>query len=183
MNIDDYIYASLQSPFSGKQLDYLVSRKAKISSYDDIMRMHNFDQLFDNRKQLNGKKISIILYMFDGRRVGHWACFIRDDKKKLIEFFDPYGNPVDHYFFKKRSYVKPKLFELLNKFLAKHPKYDFVSNPFPFQKPGKGISSCGRWVGIRILLSNFELEQFAQLFNDTKFSPDYYITILTLFSQ
>lgn len=107
----------------------------------------------------------ILLYMTE-KNYGHYVCVI--DQGDRIEFFDSYSAKPDHQFDyidkkKRREYNYegiPYLTDLLLK--SKKP---VEYNHRELQEYKDGISTCGRWVGFRILTRDIKLDNFIKIFD------------------
>lgn len=114
--------------------------------------------------------------------VGHWTCLFINRTTGLIEFFDPYGYYPDEerHFIPGNIWEKPYLTKLLYRSsLDKNAKIEF--NEYDYQgREDFNVSTCGRYVGIRVLLKNLTNKQFHNLFYSTnKKENNFNITFIT----
>lgn len=166
-------------PLSNFDIERLVEGKASIVLYRNIHKAGQIEELFQ------GQNACVILYESSPRN-GHWVCLtIRHraaNKKPELEFFDPYGGFPDTQLqhipkeFAKESFQDvPYLTTLL---YDADDRFALSYNEFQFQELKSGISDCGRWVSVRILLKDLTLKQFKSLFF-TVYSDDL-VTFLTM---
>lgn len=159
-------------PLSGNDLQKIAPGKVILirdlglySSIDEMIHPHD---------------CCYLLYEFKDR-VGHWCCLTR--RGGLIEFFDPYGKPIDSQIeFIPGAFAKAtgQDRKLLTQLLIDCP-YDISYNEFSFQRWDKETKNCGRWCGMRCLLKLMTLEQFNTLFLEDyeKGGSDYIVSLLT----
>lgn len=154
-------------PISGDNILAICNGKANIVINSQLGKYSNIDSI------LGKDGAAIIFYDKKDDDVGHWSCLFR--KGKYLEFFDPYGLDIDGplKFTGGRSYLTN---------LCLNSKYRITFNPYSIQKYSNNISTCGRFVGLRLLLRELDIHQFAKLFFDNKcYQPDFWVTILTMF--
>ena len=65
----------------------LLGGSIKITTYPDLEGIQHIDQLFDRHGR------AILFIPQQNEQQGHWCCLIK--KHKMIEFFDPYGEPPE----------------------------------------------------------------------------------------
>ena len=162
--MDNIINNSYDLPF-GESIIKKSLPGVQVILYEDLKHMRSVDDLFDQSNAI------VILYQIK-QKIGHWVCLLR--KKRHIEFFDSYGLSPDEQLKYARFNRTPYLSELLR-------GRKVIYNKMPLQEEGYNMSTCGRWVVMRILMSFMSLEEFLKLFTNQTFIPDYYVTILTLF--
>ncbi len=131
--------------------------QCNIVVYGQIKGYNSIEQLLDPYG------VCFILYEWKPH-YGHWCVLIKSGN--LLEFFDPYGGPVDtqlHHVppsFKVESgQDRPYLGELMM-------NYDgpMSYNEFQFQSLDKAVKDCGRWCLVRADLRDLTLAQFKDLF-------------------
>ena len=160
-------------PLSDQDIRNLLGDDIKILTYPDLGKMRSIDEAFD------GKGRSIILFLTNGPTEGHWCCML--NKKKGIEFFDPYGDAPEE---QKEGIPKSRLEMLdqdrpfLTKLLRASGKPVFYNN-HAFQRESKNINTCGRWCVGRMMYAPKSLEFFKKVVDDSGMSPDNFITALT----
>lgn len=100
-----------------------------------------------------------ILYQ-QKKNVGHWTLLTKTPEG--IEFFDPYGYPVDTEFkmleWKQPHYLANILSKLADKVQINYNQYDFQSKM-------DGVNTCGRWILLRQWLSDMTIDQFKNAIN------------------
>jgi hypothetical protein len=114
---------------------------------------------------------------------GHWICVFRTKgKKPRIEFFDPYGIPIDDqldYISNRFRQSNNMVFPYLSKLLYECP-LPIEYNHYPFQEESPEISTCGRHCIVRLSFDNLSLTKYIKLFKNTKdVTSDQIVTVLT----
>jgi hypothetical protein len=157
---------------SNTELMRIVKHKCNLMTYRDLQKIKTLDEA------LGQYGCFILLYELQSG-YGHWTCCFRVNKT-TVECFDSYGiKPDDEIKFVKEdfrrvNYLKyPHLTALLY-----FSGYKVIFNEFQLQLDLKSVSTCGRWVGLRILLRNIPQKQFAKMFLKYK-DPDLIVTYLT----
>lgn len=165
--MDRAIREFAKHPMSGEELMKLAEGKIKIVTSNDICKFNSLNSLFSPYDAV------IILYEKQ-RNNGHWVLLL--NRPDVIEYFDPYGYKIDY---PCELFNTPKCLSklLFNSKLNKKIQY----NASKLQKLDKDISSCGRWVALRYILRNIDLKSFINLFKNSKYPPDFYVTALTMF--
>lgn len=159
-------------PFSEDEILTLVDHKANLVLYPDIKQYRSIDHL------LGPYGAVIILYITgqSGSTVyGHWTCLFRIDNNTL-EWFDPYGMKPDQELY--MSKIKYPFF-LSN--LLKQSHYNIIYSIHRLQSTkNMSISTCGRFVGLRIQLRNIPIKEFARLLTSVRgLTPDNVVTLMT----
>lgn len=153
-------------PFSNFDILNICDQNTKVIRYSELKKYSNIDDVlkpFDN---------VVILYE-SKKNYGHWVCLLKYDK--IIEFFDPYGLPIDT----QLKYSKDKV-PLLSKLLVDSP-YLLAENRTKLQKLYKDVSTCGRHVCVRIILKDLPLKEYINIMVNNKIDPDLIVTYLTSF--
>jgi hypothetical protein len=133
---------------SGEDLKNILGDNLKIIKFEDLKNYKKIDDLLPKIVDY-----CIIFYTEDrknGINYGHWTCLLR--YKNYYEFFDSYGLN-DEQELKFISKDKKILFgENVNylKNLLKPVKHSY--NKFDYQQWDEKITTCGRFVLIRIYL-------------------------------
>lgn len=148
----------------------IIDGKANMIRYPEMHKIDSIEQL------LSPYGACVILYETKPH-FGHWCCItVRDPHtegysrkgKLILEFWDSYGKPIDSQLSNiPRDYAKSSNQDLpyLSYLLLKEScPYKLSYNQYPFQKLLPGVSTCGRWVSLRILLKDAPLELFKDLF-------------------
>ena len=173
--MDRYVKFAEGKSFSRDDIKRLCENKARVIEYGELAKYRSIDSAIGPHGAL------VVLYE-TRESYGHWCAIMRVDELTL-EFFDPYGFPMDRelqminpYFREVSGQDRPHL-----SYLVAHSQYDLIQNGRPLQRFAKDTNTCGRWVGLRIALRRLPLKQFIRLFVKQKFPPDWYVTALTLF--
>jgi hypothetical protein len=133
---------------SGEDLKNILGDDLKIFRFSDLKNYNNIYELLPKKKDY-----CVIFYTDDiknGVNIGHWTCLMR--YKNYFEFFDSYGLTVDDEL-KFISPVKKKQFGEEEDYLSnllEPVKHNY--NHHDFQAWDDNITTCGRWVIIRIFL-------------------------------
>lgn len=152
---------------SGDDIMNICNNESKIITNSQLSKYRSIEEVLDPFGS------AIILYDRKDGSPGHWSALIK--QKDGIEFFCSYGMKMDEV----TSVIggKNNLTRLLR-------GYKYYSNPYKFQRKSSSISSCGRFIGFRILLRDMPLNSFAKmLLNNKNYDPDFWITCLTLFAE
>lgn len=156
------MYTKLITPISGKQINKSLPG-VKVILYRDLKKY----------KKLPKLPIVILYEIRDG--FGHWVTLLRSGKNKEIEHFDSYGYAPDKEMdfvpekFKNEVYKNNKyLLRLLYK--SKEPinynQYNLQAEP--------PISTCGRWVIVRNMFPELDIDQFKDMIYKTSKDLDLY---------
>ncbi len=183
--MDKVIKDSFAKAFSDKEIKAACDGKVRIIQYKQLAGISNIDQI------LNPYGACIILYTTD-RNYGHWVTLLRQasgKRKPNLEHFDSYGfKPDDELKFVPDDFKAednedfPYLTRLLYQATLPNGPYNQVTyNEHKLQKYQEGTSTCGRWAAMRVILKDLTLQQFIKLFTKQHFSPDWYVTAMTLF--
>ncbi len=160
-------------PLSDSDIRSILGSNIKIWTYPQLEKLSKAEECFDDKGRC------IILFLTTGPTEGHWCCML--NKKRGIEFFDPYGEKPDDVVEdlpKKRmeelDMNQPFLTRLLR--ASGRPVY---YNKHDFQKEKKDINTCGRWCVGRCIYADQSLEAFKRVVDSSGMSPDNFITALT----
>lgn len=161
----------------------LINGKANLIIYPNIHKYKTMDELL-------GPNGACVLLYESKPNYGHWCCIFKINDN-LLEYFNPYGGfhegfpddnlqyiPID--FRKKSNQYYPYL-----SILMYNSPYKLSYNEFRFQKYGRNIKTCGRWVALRIIFRNLSLKDFHYLIESLKkkfgIDSDKLVTLLTLY--
>lgn len=160
---------------SSDDIREICENNVEIMTYDKIRNFRSLDSLII--------KPVALLYR-TSKNMGHWVCIFRNNRG-YIEFFDSYGLPPDHELefidIEKRiefGQEYPYLSELIRK-----SKCLVTYNKYQLQGLKDGVSTCGRWVAMRIALRNIPLNQFIKFFLDCGGNLDNLVTLATSFAK
>ena len=160
---------------SGSDVLNLVDNKANLFTYPELVKFKNINQL------LGKYRAAIILYL-TSENYGHWVCLFQQDDNTL-SFFDSYAlMPDDELKFapinfrKSHNQYYPHLTYLLY-----NSGLNVDYNNHKLQSDKRDTTTCGRWVGARLVLRCLTNDQFAEVFLNNRISPDQLVTIFTSF--
>jgi len=142
----------VSTPLSPAQITELWHKKSRINTkpprvvlYDEIIKSSSLKQIF------KGQDGVIVFYPnmeTDNVLAGHYVALIKDDKKKTIYYYDPYGLVVDQakYFSKQRDELYKEQNNSLVKLLLKLVKRGWTVDysEYPHQSKDPRVSTCGR---------------------------------------
>lgn len=157
----------------------LLDGDANFYTYPELSKFDSIDEMFGNKNKV------VLLYMHDDN-YGHFTGLLRNKRDKTIYFFDSYNYSPDQEFSfidedartKSNFNGSPYLSKLLRK-----SQYRIDYNPIQLQNDDDEISTCGRWVSMRLLFDNMTNDEFSNMMmmasKSTGQSPDDIITELT----
>lgn len=160
-------------PLSDGDIKKILGSDIKILTYPEVGKLTNADQLFDPHGRC------IILFLTQGPTEGHWCCLL--NKKKGIEFFDPYGDPpngvIDDIPEQNKEALDMNKSYLTN--LLKKSGRPVFYNAHAFQQDKQNINTCGRHCVVRCLYAPYSLEKYASIIKKSGMSPDNFVSALT----
>ncbi len=148
----------------------ITNGKTNIIKYDQLKNVNSIDDILKNGS-------CIILYVHTKPGFGHWTSITK--RGKTIDFFDSYGYRPDYHLFqnsKEQNHEFGTDEAYISNLLSESP-YNVDYNSHKLQ--GKTTNTCGRWVGVRVMLKKLSNDQFAKLFLNKKLSPDELVTTAT----
>ena len=162
-------------PFSGSEIVEALDGAVKIVKYPSIHQYQSIDELLRPYGRV------VILYETE-ERYGHWCClFLKND---VLEFFDPYGYKIDEQLkFIDESYKKTsnQNYPFLARLMFNSP-YRLAYNDVQLQSEKKDVSSCGRHVTMRLIMSDVPIKLYQDIMKSKGSStPDERVTELTAF--
>lgn len=182
--MDNLVKKELSLPFSENDLRTLCSASdaparrthhVPIVSYSDVRKHPHLDSVL-------GKEGTAVIWFRTSQNGGHWTSLIRV-APHVVEFFCPYGMPMDT----QLKLIPPAFRDGQDRpyltDLCQRSGYRVISNGMKLQKMRSRVSSCGRFVGIRIAMFQQgmrDLRQFQNLFRNQKLSPDDYSALLSM---
>ena len=164
----------IKRPLSGSEMVKLLPGTI-ILTYDELVHFDDIEFLLGKTRQF------VVLYM-TAETSGHWCCvFVNDTEPDKIQFFCSYGEPVDSKQFQnvpmEIMVSKNQCFSYLSELMV-HSRYKHIScNNFRVQ--GRGVSTCGRFVALRLWLKNLRDHEFFMFMNMSRYTPDKLATALT----
>ena len=160
-------------PLSDGDIRKILGQNIRILTHPDVAKLSSADQLFDNQGRC------IMLFLTQSPTAGHWCCLL--NKKKGIEFFDPYGgkpgailDDVPPEVRQQNGETAPFLEELLRR--SGRPVY---YNAHDFQKDKADVNTCGRHCVARCLYAPYSLDKYAAIIKKSGLSPDNFVSGLT----
>lgn len=179
--MDRLIKESEKNSFYTDEIVKLCEGKVKILRYQDLKNAKNIDEVLKPWG-------STIILVETKHNYGHWIALLKyKDKhsgKNIVEHFDSYGIIPDDELEFVPNEMKGELGadrRYLTSLLAKCP-YKVIYNNVQLQKFDKGVSTCGRWCGLRVKFKDVPLDKFVSCFkNAKKLNPDEWVTALTTF--
>lgn len=160
---------------SDREIYQKLQGRTNILMYNQLKDINQIEQIFKDNS-------CVILYE-QKPKSGHWVCLLKHGS--TIEFFDSYGlfpddekHHIDPSFLLSSNQQTNHLVKLLLD--AQKRGYRIEYNNYHFQN--KNASTCGRHVIARILMKNYNIEQynkFIKSFKKEGLSPDDVVTIIT----
>ena len=164
---------------SDKEVLKLVNGRANLILYPELHKYKTLDQI------LEPYGACILLYE-SKPKFGHWCCIFKVNDN-LVEYFNPYGGPPDN----SLEHISINFRLISNQYhphlsyLMYNSNYQLSYNEYNFQKYGRDIKTCGRWVCIRLLFRDYSLHYFHKLINIMKkelnMTGDKLVTFLTMY--
>ena len=160
-------------PLSDGDIRQMLGDDISIKTYPDLAKMRSINECFDSKGRC------ILLFLTSSQTEGHWCCLL--NKKKGIEFFDPYGDKPE----KQKEGVPQSRLEALNQsqpYLTKllrasgRPVY---YNTHDFQQDKRSINTCGRHCVVRCLYGPYSLNKYKDIIDASGLSPDNFVSGLT----
>lgn len=146
----------MNRPISGTDVLKICNYQSNLLKYPELLKYNSIEDIMKHGA-------CIILYEMEPN-YGHWCCVFRT--KNGYEFFDPYGYIPDT----ELEFI-PRIFRIFNNEVYPHLLYLLYKSNLPieynhhrFQKKGRNIATCGRHVGMRLLLRKLPLEKYIKLF-------------------
>jgi hypothetical protein len=174
VKIFNHLKKEIGKPLSNYDIERALNNKVKIIIYSDIKKMRDENEFF--------KPHNMVCVLYEtGKEIGHWILLIKHNKgnKKIIEFFDPYGQNLDEPL--EFSVKRDKYPYLMNLFYRSGIN-DFIWNNMKLQRLENGINTCGRWCILRGLNRNICLDCFQKEIMNSGYYPklsDLYVYLMT----
>lgn len=167
--MDEFIKTEMMRGLGSGEIYDKLNKKVRIISYKQLSQFNNLDEVLSPFGRV------IILYEIVDS-FGHWTCVFRRGKGE-VEFFDSYSGLPDSQFrfidknFKTSDYGT---FPLLTSMLYESG-YKIFYNDVPLQSKNRKIATCGHFCVLRLIFSNVNEYEFANMWINKKFSPDYLV--------
>lgn len=160
-------------PLSDGDIRRMLGGSTKIMTYPQLKRLRTIDDLFDEQGR------ALVLFLTESPTEGHWVCLL--NKKKGIEFFDPYGDTPQEI---KEELPKSKResLDMESPYLSRLLKASgrpVYYNTFAFQKTKQDVNTCGRHCVARLLYAPYSLEKYKSIIDQSGMSPDDFVSGLT----
>lgn len=180
MDYNKYISKEIERPLSDDEVLKLCNNQANLMKYSDLHKYKNVDQVL-------GKYKACIILVETKKNFGHWCCLFKYPNSNTLEWYDSYAyKPDDELEFVEKDFKKnnnmsyPHLTKLL---YGGSKKYNIEYNDKNNQSEESNISTCGRYVGMRLNLRNLNNKQFNKLLSGLskkiKKSKDWTITVMS----
>ena len=160
-------------PLSDSDIRKILGNDISIVTYPELAKMKSIDDIFDDKGRC------ILLYLTSSPTSGHWVCLL--NKKRGIEFFDPYGeapeeakDSADPSLLAQLDQKQPYLTALMRK--SGRPVF---YNTYPFQVDKKGVNTCGRHAVVRCLYAPYSLQKYKSVIKSSGLSPDNFVSGVT----
>lgn len=163
----------MDKSLSNDEIKDFFDGNVNVITYEDLPKYRTIDEL------LSPYDMTVLLFL-TRPNYGHWTCLFRTPDNE-ISFFDSYGYKPDSelkHIDKRVRQQTNQDYAYLSKLLYESP-YPIEYNEHKFQRKEKGVNTCGRWVIMRLLFRDFDLEAFEHLFK--KPGADEIISQLTYF--
>ena len=146
------------------------------------MSFHTFTDLekFDTLDAALGEHGAMIILYRATKNYGHYVAMFKVGND-AIEFFDPVGIPLNEELIPFEFAKEHSRYDFLQS-LVSDSGYRLIENHVQLQENNKDINTCGRHAALRIVWRFMSLKRYQGLFRRNKlhFSPDWYVTALTL---
>jgi hypothetical protein len=139
--------------------------------YPELENIMNIDEVLDD----NGN--AILLYM-NGDKQGHWVSLLK--KGNEIEVYDPYGFHPSQWSKEltlPNEEIKYEGDLLISK--IKGSGYKMKHNKKRAQPLSGDVNSCGRHAYMRVILGNYDLDEYNKIINNQEVSADDLVTAFT----
>ena len=152
----------------GQDISRFLNEKVTIVAYDELRPIQSLLEKY-NRFAL--------LYVFPGKKVGHWVCgFLRQGK---LHLFDPYGlNPDEPMKMMQHPEIKT-----YSRLIQQSPYYPdrIVINATRYQKFADKVDTCGRHVLARLLFDEYDDAEYRKVMKGPmETNADSRATLMTL---
>ena len=172
--MDGIIQTAFDYALNDVDIAKVTRNKAKLLFYKDLVKYSNIIDAIGPTGQC------VLLFPTDNDyKNNHWIAIINHTDTNTIEHFDSYGlSPQQEQGYSTNAQVKQGI---LNKLYqnAVNQGYRFVWNEHRLQKMASGIDDCGRYASIRCRFHYLSRNEFASLFLNQKYSPDWLVTAMT----
>ena len=178
--LEQTIAKSEDIPLTGRGILNITDDGVDVLTYEDILKYSTLDAL------LGQKRAVIILYQ-TAQNYGHWILLMERQSSTgvEVEFFDPYGFKPDEELkystfnlTQHRGEAIPHLSYLLSRSLVK-----VTINTVQLQGFSRHVNTCGRWCAVRFVYRDLSLTSFIMMFDNKVYTPDWFVSALTLIKE
>jgi hypothetical protein len=159
---------------SDDDIRQLLGGNIKITSYPDLDRVENINDLFDSKGR------AIIFIPQQDTHSGHWTAMIKDGKH--IEFFDPYGESPDDQTdgISNQKLEQMRMKEPLLADLLEETPYKVIFNKMQLQELADDVQTCGRHCVCRLIHYKQPLSKYREIIRKSGDSPDEFVVKHTI---
>ena len=167
-SIEEIIRNAESYDLSAKDIEDICENKVKITAYSELVNVNSLDEIFSPEGN------AIILYQTK-QNFGHWVALLKNETH--IEFFDSYGFKMDEELSFATYNNTPYLTNLFKK-----SGEQLIYNDVRLQKFAHEINTCGRWTSLRVVLRDYPLNDFIDMFksNGSAYDGDFWVSSLTI---
>lgn len=170
MSIKKYLETLIVKPLTDKQIKKYLGSSTEIIKYSDLNDIDDIEYLLPYHKSF------VIILIEHEINKGHWIALLRYNN--IIEAFNSYGNKPNKEDFVMSDEYNLKVLQQdennlkLNYLLEKvKNKFEIIYNNVPFQSENQKVSTCGRWLILRIIMMlyfDMDLEDFVEFMEEQK---------------
>jgi hypothetical protein len=176
--LDNIIRKSVGFSLNSDDLLEICENETIIVPYSRLKDINDLSEVLDQFDNF------IVFYETTSKHVGHYVCVIYHRNKKILEFFDSYGQTDATLLgYSRTSYNFSRgemtLSYLMQQFCLNNGARQIINSVQLQSADFEDVSTCGRYVGIRIRFRYLQLNQFIKLLRSSKIEPDYLVTLIT----
>jgi len=176
--MDKIIKKIITEDLSGVNITQITRGNCIVRLYEELLNFHNIVDAIGT----TGNMVLLLPTQKDVETTGHWVAVLFDKDTNTINHWDSYGlNWKQERAYSNNEYIKEHLLGNLYR-KAINEGYKVTYNQHRLQKMSNGINTCGRWVSTRVRFSYLSNDEFAEIFLNQKYNPDYLVSLLTFFS-
>ena len=176
--LDNIIHKSIGFSLNSEDLMEICDNETIIVPYSKLADVNDLSEILDEFDNF------IVFYETTSKRVGHYACVIYHRNKKILEFFDSYGqSDATLLGYSRTSYNYSRgemtLSYLMQQFCTNNGVRQVVNSIQLQSADFEDVSTCGRYCGIRIRFRYLEINDFIKMLRGSRNDPDYLVTLMT----
>jgi hypothetical protein len=156
----------------------LLDGKFNLVLYPQLIEYRSIDEVL-------GEYGACVLLFEAKAKYGHWCCLWKLDNN-TVSFFNSYGGfPDDTLDFIPEHFaqISNQNYPYLSLLMDRCP-YELTYNEYEYQKHGKNIKTCGRWVTCRLWCREMDDDRFHKYIKhftrEHNITPDQFVTLLTM---